>query len=120
MRAIRKAAETGSTDATLAIQIFTRSVRKAMGAFAWLMGGLDAVIFTGGIGEHDVLSRTEILRGMEGYGIALDAVANAAGGDELRRISAVDSQVVIWVIPAQEDRMIAIHVSRMERDAATS
>jgi acetate kinase len=120
MRAIRNAAEAGSAEAKLAIQIFTRSVRKAMGAFAWLMGGLDAVIFTGGIGEHDVLSRTEILRGMEGYGIALDAVANAARGDDLRRVSAVDSQVVIWVIPAQEDRMIAIHVTRMERDAATS
>jgi acetate kinase len=117
MRAIRKAAAAGSADASLAIQIFTRSVRKAIGAFAWLMGGLDAVVFTGGIGEHDVLSRAEILRGMEGYGVALDPVANGAGGDELRRVSAVDSKVVIWVVPAQEDRMIAVHVSRMERDA---
>jgi acetate kinase len=120
MRAIRKAAEGGSADASLAIQIFTRSVRKAIGAFAWLMGGLDAVVFTGGIGEHDVLSRTEILRGIEGYGVALDPVANVARGDELRRVSAVDSQVVIWVIPAREDRMIAVHVSQMERDAATT
>jgi acetate kinase len=117
MRAIRKAAAAGSADASLAIQIFTRSVRKAIGAFAWLMGGLDAVVFTGGIGEHDVLSRAEILRGMEGYGVALDPVANGAGGDELRQVSAVDSKVVIWVVPAQEDRMIAVHVSRMERDA---
>jgi acetate kinase len=117
MRAIRKAAATGSPDASLAIQVFTRSVRKAIGAFAWLMGGLDAVIFTGGIGEHDVLSRAEILRGIEGYGIVLDTVANTAGGDELRRVSAVDSQVVVWVVPAQEDRMIAVHVSQMERDA---
>jgi acetate kinase len=89
MRAIRRAAEGGSADAGLAIQIFTRSVRKAIGAFAWLMGGLDAVVFTGGIGEHDVLSRTEILRGIEGYGVALDPVANVARGDELRRVSAV-------------------------------
>jgi acetate kinase len=117
MRAIRKAAAAGSPDASLAIQVFTRSVRKAIGAFAWLMGGLDAVIFTGGIGEHDVLSRAEILRGIEGYGIVLDTVANTAGGDELRRVSAVDSQVVVWVVPAQEDRMIAVHVSQMERDA---
>jgi acetate kinase len=120
MRAIRKAAAAGSPDARLAIQVFTRSVRKAIGAFAWLMGGLDAVIFTGGIGEHDVLSRAEIFRGIEGCGVVLDAVANTAAGDELRRVSAVDSQVVVWVVPAQEDRMIAVHVSRMERDAALS
>jgi acetate kinase len=120
MRAIRKAAAGGSAEASLAIQIFTRSVRKAIGAFAWLMGGLDAVIFTGGIGEHDVQSRADILRGIEGYGIVLDAVANTAGGDELRRVSPVDSQVVIWVVPAQEDRMIAVHVSRMERAAAST
>jgi acetate kinase len=120
MRAIRKAAAEGSADARLAVQIFTRSVRKAIGAFAWLMGGLDAVVLTGGIGEHDVLSRAEILCGIEEYGVALDEVANAAGGDELRRLSAVKSQVVVWVVPAQEDRMIAVHVSRMDRDATTT
>jgi acetate kinase len=78
------------------------------------------VVLTGGIGEHDVLSRAEILCGIEEYGVALDEVANAAGGDELRRLSAVKSQVVVWVVPAQEDRMIAVHVSRMDRDATTT
>jgi acetate kinase len=83
MRAVRKAT---TADARLALDIFTRSVRKAIGAFAWLLGGLDAVVFTGGIGEHDVQSRTEILRGLGSYG----------------------------VVPAQEDRMIAVHVGQME------
>jgi acetate kinase len=114
MRAVRKAAEAGSGDARLALDIFTRSVRKAIGAFAWLMGGLDAVIFTGGIGEHDGKSRAEILRGLESSGVVLDAAANQASGDQLRRVNGLNSQVAVWVITAQEDRMIAVHVGQME------
>ena len=114
MRATRKAADSGSADAGLALLVFTRSVRKAIGAFAWLMGGLDAVVFTGGIGEHDGKSREEILRGLESFGVVLDATANEAGGDELRQLSSADSQVVVWVVTAQEDRTIAVHVGQME------
>jgi acetate kinase len=114
MRATRKAAVAGNGDAGLALEVFTRSVRKAIGAYAWLLGGLDAVVFTGGIGEHDGQSRAEILGGLESSGIVLDAKANAAGGDELRRVSSADSQVVVWVVTAQEDRTIAVHVGQME------
>src|SRR5580692_10334236 len=87
MRATRKAAGAGSADAGLALEVFTRSVRKAIGAFAWLLGGLDAVVFTGGIGEHDAQSRAEILRGLESNGVVLDPAANEASGDALRRVS---------------------------------
>jgi acetate kinase len=114
MRATRKAAEAGSVDAGLALKVFTRSVRKAIGAFAWLLGGLDAVVFTGGIGEHDGKSRAEILSGLESFGVVVDATANNAGGDELHRVSSADSQVVVWVVTAQEDRTIAVHVGQME------
>jgi acetate kinase len=114
MRATRKAAEAGSSDAALALQVFTRSVRKAIGAFAWLLGGLDAVVFTGGIGEHDGKSRAEILRGLEDYGVMLDTAANGGAGDKLRAVSSADSQVVVWVVTAQEDRTIAVHVRHME------
>jgi acetate kinase len=116
MRAVRKAATSGNADAGLAIEIFTRSVRKAIGAFAWLLGGLDAVVFTGGIGEHDVQSRAEILSGLEASGVMLDTAANQAGGDNLRRVSRAGSQVAVWVVTAQEDRMIAVHVGQMERN----
>jgi acetate kinase len=114
MRATRKAAKEGSADARLALDVFTRSVRKAIGAYAWLMGGLDAVVFTGGIGEHDVQSRAEILRGLEDCGVIVDTAANEAGGDNLRRVSSPDSKVTVWVVTAQEDRMIAVHVGQME------
>jgi acetate kinase len=116
MRAVRKAAAAGNADAKLAIEVFCRSVRKAIGAYAWLLGGLDALVFTGGIGEHDVQSRGEILAGLESCGIVLDEAANEAGGDELRRVSGPNSEVAVWVITAQEDRMIAVHVRQMERD----
>jgi acetate kinase len=116
MRETRKAAAQGNADAKLAVEIFTRSVRKAIGAYVWLLGGLDALVFTGGIGEHDVQSRAEILRGLESFGVVLDAAANAAGGDLLRRVSTPESNVAVWVVTAQEDRTIAMHVRQMERD----
>jgi acetate kinase len=56
------------------------------------------------------------LRGLESYGVVLDAAANEAGGDEPRRVSGANSQVVVWVVTAQEDRMIAVHVSQMESE----
>jgi acetate kinase len=118
MRAVRKAAAAGNADARLAIEVFTRSVRKAIGAFAWLLGGLDAIVFTGGIGEHDVQSRADIAGGLESCGVMLDTEANQAGGDDLRRISRPKSKVTVWVVTAQEDRMIAVHVCQMERDSA--
>ncbi len=116
MRGVRKAAASGNADAKLAIEVFCRSVRKAIGAYVWLLGGLDALVFTGGIGEHDVQSRAEILSGLESCGIVLDAAANEAGGDELRRVSGANSGVAVWVVTAQEDRTIAMHVGQMERD----
>ena len=115
MRAVRKAAEGGNADAELALKVFTRSVCKAMGAFAWLLGGLDAIVFTGGIGEHDLKSRAEILHGLEATGVTLDTAANQVTGDTLRRVTHADSRVAVWVVTAQEDRMIAMHVGQMEQ-----
>ena len=114
MRAVRKAS---SVEAQLALKVFIRSVRKAIGGYAWLSSGLDAVVFTGGIGEHDAQSRSEILRELDGYGIELDPAANEAGSEGMRRISSATSAVAVWVVPAQEDRMIAVHVSQMHHNA---
>ena len=61
MKAVRTAAAKGDARARLAVEIFTRSVKKAVGGFVALMGGVDAVVFAGGIGEHDARSRAEIL-----------------------------------------------------------
>ena len=112
VRKVREAAAQGDAKARLALSVFTRSVRKAIGSYAWLLGGLDAVIFAGGIGEHDAETRSEVLGGLEEFGIVLDAGANGAPLSKLR-VSGEGSKVEVWVVPAEEDRMIAVHVGEM-------
>ncbi|NYF90975.1 acetate/propionate family kinase [Tunturiibacter empetritectus] len=113
MKAVREAVMKGDAAARLAVEIFTRSVKKALGGFIALMGGIDAVVFAGGIGEHDTRSRAEILAGMDGLGISINSELNGAKGDALRQISASDSATMVLVVPAKEDWMIAVHVHQM-------
>jgi acetate kinase len=115
MKTVREAAAKGDARARLAVEIFTRSVKKAVGGFVALMGGVDAVVFAGGIGEHDARSRAEILGGMGGFGISINSELNEAAGDAVRRLNASDSVAAVYVVPAKEDWMIAVHVDRMAR-----
>ena len=80
-----------------------------------LMGGVDAVVFAGGIGEHDARSRAEILSGLEGFGISVNSVLNEAKGDAIRRVSASESVPMVLVVPAIEDGMMAVLVDEMAR-----
>lgn len=104
MRDLRRAAGEGSERSSLAISVYVHRVKKAIGALAAAMHGLDAVVFTGGIGENDVAIREEILNGMEWLGVRLDSRRNAAGGP---LISAEDSTVRALVIAADEEGLIA-------------
>jgi acetate kinase len=115
MKAVREAAEKGEKPALLAIEVFTRSVKKALGGFVALMGGLDAVVFAGGIGEHDARSRAEILEGLQEIGVSIDLERNGAKQIAIQQISASDSAAEVLVVPAKEDWMIAVHVARMAR-----
>jgi acetate kinase len=115
MRGVREAAGKGDQRAGLALEIFTRSVKKAVGGFIALMGGVDAIVFAGGIGEHDARSRAEILGGMEGMGVVVNAALNEAKESLLCRISASESKTMVLVVPSKEDLMIAVHVDRMAR-----
>jgi acetate kinase len=125
VKAMRQAAE-GSARATLALKIFTRSVTKAMGGFSWLLGGLDAIVFAGGIGEHDPHTRAEVVGGLGAHGISLDvrlnlnldSSQNEVGTSGIKRISSKNSEVAVLVVPAREDQMIAVHVERMTRQEA--
>jgi acetate kinase len=112
MKVVRKAAAAGNDAAILALKVFTRSARKAIGGFAWLMGGLDAIVFTGGIGEHDAATRAEVLSGSQ---VLINSSLNEAKGDGVRRISASDSETAVFAVTAQEDLVIALHVTRMVR-----
>lgn len=119
VQAIRKAAGEGNARAALALKIFTRSVTRAIGGFCWLLGGLDAIVLTGGIGEHDPHTREQILSGLEGLGVDLDPSCNQAPAYGIQQISKQVSNTTILVVPAQEDLMIAIHVKRMAQQDAT-
>jgi acetate kinase len=79
------------------------------------MGGVDAVVFAGGIGEHDARSRAEIVGGMESFGISINSERNEAEGDAVRKVSASDTVPMVLVVPAKEDWMIAVHVDRLAR-----
>ncbi len=117
MQATRQAALSGNTEAVLALKVFTRCIAKTIGGFTWLLGGLDAIVFTGGIGEHDAATRSESLNGLEAMHVSLDASRNTTTGNGVHDISASDSQTSVLVVPAQEDLMIAMHVQRMAASA---
>ncbi len=91
MRDLEQAAANGDAHAELALEIFAYRVRKYLGAYAAVLGGLDAVAFTGGIGEHSASMRERICRGLEFLGLRLDGSRNqAAVGKEAAQISADD------------------------------
>ena len=109
MREVLKAADEGKHRALLALKAYCYRVRKYIGAYVASMGGLDAVIFTGGIGQGSAEVRALALQGLECMGIELDAQRNrdARGFDEVCRISTDDSKVAVLVVPTDEERMMA-------------
>ena len=117
LKQVRAAALAQDPQAILALQIFTRSITKAIGAFAFLFGGLDALIFTGGIGQHDAQTRAESLTSLESFGITLNPALNQQPVSAPAAIHASNSKTAVFVVPAAEDLIIAMHVQRMVRVA---
>lgn len=117
MRIIHAAADKGNQSAKLALQVFTRSIKKAVGSYLCLLGGVDAIVYAGGIGEHDARVRQDILSGCESLGFEIDESANESSSPGLHRISPAASATGIFVVPAEEDRMIARHVDRLAQQS---
>ncbi|SEG22581.1 acetate kinase [Bryocella elongata] len=129
LRKVRWAAAGGDAKAQLALAVFVHSVKKAVGAACFVLGGLDALVFTGGIGEHDAATRAEVVAGLGALGIALDSQKNEAPetgqGGTVRDITAsngatgktIAGAASMLVLPAQEDWVIARHVDRMLHEA---
>lgn len=105
-REILEAAEKGNKRAKLAIDIFCRRVKKYIGSYAALMGGLDLLIFTAGIGENAVKIRSKILSELEYFGILIDEEKNNIRAKEAK-ISSKRSIVDVYVIPTNEELVIA-------------
>jgi acetate kinase len=96
--------------AQVAIEIFCRSAKKAIGAFVAILGGLDLLVFTGGIGERDATVRERICSGLEWLGISLDSQKNLSGP---QTISAGSSRARVCVLPSLEDAQIARLTNRL-------
>jgi acetate kinase len=109
-----EAAEHDDRRAWLAIEIFAYRARKYIGSYLAALGGADAIVFTGGIGANAAPVRTLIAKGLEWFGLELDDQANraAVGGEELR-ISRDGSRLHAWVIPTDEELLIARDTARL-------
>ena len=105
---LAEAHENADRRARLAIDIFCYRARKYIGAYLATLGGADAIVFAGGVGENAAEVRTEICRGLEWAGVEMDEAANArmVGGAE-GRIARDGSRLAVWVIPTDEELLIA-------------
>lgn len=109
-RALTQRADAGDAEARLAVEIFTREIAKGVAGYASVLGGLDMLVFTGGIGEHSRSIRTAICDRLTFLGMRLDPSATGAV------LHAVDSTIQVWVEAADEDGEIALEVSRLLRN----
>lgn len=112
VRDVNAAALEGNPDAQLAIDSLVHSIRHWTGAFQFELGGLDALVFTAGIGENGAETRAAVCKDLEGFGIHLDPAKNAACRATEAVISTDDSPVKIIVIPANEELVLAREVYR--------
>jgi acetate kinase len=97
MKRLEERARSGDPAATLAVEVFTTSIRKAIGAYMALLGGVDLLVFSGGIGEHSAYVRSAATQGLEALGL---------------------KPPIIQVVPADEERQIARHCREMMKTAA--
>ena len=106
MRELQASADGGSAAASLAIEVFCRSIQKTIAAFAAVLLGLDLLVFTGGIGEHSARVRSSACAGLDFLGIRLDHDRNERNA---ATISTEASKCRVVVIPSEEDSQIALH-----------
>ena len=109
---IRVLQESADPRAVAAVDYFVYAMTKYVGAYAAVLGGLDAFVFTAGIGEHSDPVRAALCSKLAWLGVKLDKQANDCNGP---RISTADSQVSVWVIPTDEELMIAQHTLALVR-----
>lgn len=106
VRDLEEAAARGEQRARLALDVFTAEIRRHLGGMLIELGGADAIVFTGGIGENGIDIRREVCRDLSGLGIELDAARNASAKGETR-ISTDASRTQVWVVPTNEELIVA-------------
>lgn len=106
MRDLQRAAGQGHERAKLALDVYTSAIRHYLGAYLVELGGADAIVFTGGIGENDAQVRSAVCENLQTLGIELDAELNERTRSEAR-ISADNSPTQVWVVPTNEELIVA-------------
>jgi len=107
MREIDAAIEAGNPLAKLALAVYVYRIKKYVGAYAAALGGLDILVFTGGVGENQASTREYVCTFLEFMGIKLDVAKNSSIRGKEAVISAPDSRVTVMVVPTDEEFMIA-------------
>ena len=110
-RRLTEATRTGEPSAALALEVFVHRIRRYLGSFLVQVGPCDGVVFSGGIGENSPEVRRKALDGLESLGLVLDPTRNEGVGE--RRISTDDSPIAVWVIPTDEESLIARDTARL-------
>ena len=106
MRDLQAAADAGDTRAGLAIDAFCRAIAKFIGSYAVVLGGLEMLVFSGGIGERSAVVRSRVCGRLDFFGLAIDEKRNAVNDGVL---STAESRVRVRVVPSEEDLQIALH-----------
>jgi acetate kinase len=107
MREVQDAMEEGNANAKLAFEMYEYRLRKYIGAYAAAMNGIDAIVFTAGVGENSWLLRARTCLNLSYLGVELDPQANMIRSKEARRISTANSRVEVLVVPTNEELVIA-------------
>jgi acetate kinase len=107
MRDVNQAVKDGNDHAKLALDMYHYRIKKYIGAYMAALGGADAIVFTGGVGENGDNSRLQSCTGLEFLGIKIDPAVNATVHGEEKIISTPDSAVKVIVVPTDEEFMIA-------------
>lgn len=113
MRELEAHAARGHGRAALAIDVFCHRIRRAIGSLYAVLNGADALVFSGGIGENSPAIRGRVCAELDGLGIVLDRESNAATRATKRRISAGTARTEVWVIPANEELLVARDTARL-------
>lgn len=113
VRELEKSAQNGDANAGLALDVFAYRVTKYIGAYAAALEGVDAIAFTGGIGEHSSNMRSRICKRLAYLEVHLDKAANSQKIGQPTKISTEDAGLQVWVIPTDEERQIAREVEAL-------
>lgn len=115
IRDLENAASGGNADAQLALDVYVAEIRRQLGSMLVALGGLDALVFTGGIGENGANIRAAVCSGLSELGIALDEAKNRLSKGEVR-LDAAESRAQVWIIPTNEELIVARQTASALKD----